>query len=100
MSATFEGFRAGGLASTLPAQFFTEVLPGIEDADELRVTAYALYAIARKAPLMLRASAMAAEEPLARCYEHRGAPRIVRGALDAAVARGVLVALDLDDGDA
>ena len=58
MSADFEGFRAGGRAATLPAQFFTEVLPCIDDPDELRVAAYALYAIARpgKPLLALRGS--------------------------------------------
>lgn len=101
MSATFEGFRAGALATTLPAQFFTEVLPAIEDADELRVTLYALYAIARagKPLLALRASEIAAEEPLARLFATRGGAQAVRRCLDAAVARGVLLALPLEDGD-
>ena len=100
--AAFEGFRAGARASTLPAQFFTEVLPGIDDADELRVTVYALYAIARpgRALLVLRGREIAAEEPLARWYATRGGAAAVRRALDAAVARRVLLALDLEDGDA
>ena len=46
---SFAGFRTGGLAVTLPAQFFVELLPAIEDEAELRVTLYALYAIARTA---------------------------------------------------
>ncbi len=97
--AAFEGFRAGGRASTLPAQFFTEVLPGIEDPDELRVTAYALYAIARpgKPLFALRGSEIAAEEPLARFYVTRGGAATVRRALDAAVERGVLIALGIED---
>lgn len=101
MSATFEGFRAGARASTVPAQFFTEVLPEIEDADELRVTLYALYAITRpgRPMLAMRASEMAAEEPLARLFAHRGGAAAVRRALDAAVERGVLLGLRLDDGD-
>ncbi len=32
----FEGFRAGQRAQSIPVQFFTEVLPQIEDPDELR----------------------------------------------------------------
>jgi len=100
MSATFEGFRAGARASTLPAQFFTEVLPEIDDADELRVTLYALYAITRPGrPLLaMRASEMAAEEPLARLFAQRGGASAVRRGLEAAVARGVLLGLPLDGG--
>lgn len=102
VNAPFEGFRAGARAATLPAQFFTELLPAIDDADELRVTLYALYAIARPGrPLLaLRASAIAAEEPLARLFATRGGAATVRRCLDAAVARGVLLALPLADGDA
>jgi DnaD/phage-associated family protein len=99
---TFPGFRTGARAATLPAAFFTEVLPEIEDPDEVRVTAYALYAIARpgKSLMAMRASELAAEEPLARWFAHRGGSEAVRRALDAAVARGVLLSLRLEDGDA
>ena len=102
MSAAFEGFRAGARASTLPAQFFTEVLPEIEDVDELRVTLYALYAITRpgRPMLAMRASEMAAEEPLARMFAQRGGASTVRRCLDAAGARGVLLVLPLEDGEA
>lgn len=102
MTAPFEGFRAGARATTLPAQFFTEVLPAIEDADELRVTLYALYAITRPGQpiLAMRARTMAAEEPLARLFETRGGAAAVRRVLDAATARGVLLSLPLEDGDA
>jgi DNA replication protein len=101
MTARFEGFRAGARASTLPAQFFTEVLPEIEDADELRVTLYALYAITRPGRTMLamRASEMASEEPLARLFAQRGGEAAVRRGLQAAADRGVLLALPLEDGD-
>ena len=101
MSAPFEGFRAGARASTLPAQFFTEVLPEIEDADELRVTLYALYAITRpgRPMLAMRASEMANEEPLARVFAQRGGASAVRRSLEAAANRGVLLSLALDDGD-
>jgi len=99
-AAAFAGFRAGGRATAVPSQFFTEVLPGIEDADELRVTLYALYAITRPgSPPAMRASVIAAEEPVARAFAHHGGPAAVRMAVEAAVARGVLHALALDDGD-
>ena len=102
MTPVFEGFRTGARASTLPAQFFTEVLPEIEDADELRVTLYALYAITRpgRPQLVMRASEMAREETLARMFAERGGVTAVRRCLDAAAARGALLALALDDGDA
>lgn len=97
----FGGFRAGARATAIPAQFFTEVLPGIESAEELRVTLYALYAITRPGTLpVMRASAIAAEEPMARVFAHHGGAKAVRAALDAAVARGVLRSLALEDGDA
>ena len=91
MTAPFEGFRTGARASTLPAQFFTEVLPEIDDAAELRVTLYALYAITRAGrPLLaMRASELAHEEPLARLFVDRGGAATVRRCLDAAAARGV-----------
>lgn len=98
---TFAGFRAGGRATAIPSQFFTEVLPGIEDVGELRVTLYALYAITRPGgPPVMRASAIAAEEPIARAFAHHGGAVAARAALDAAVARGVLRSLALEDGDA
>ena len=101
-SAPFEGFRAGARATMLPAQFFTELLPFIDDADELRVTLYALYAIARpgRTLLAMRASEMASEEPLARLFASRGGAAAVRRRLEAAAARGVLLVLALEDGDA
>ena len=101
MTAPFEGFRAGALATTLPAQFFTEVLPQIEDADELRVTLYALYAIPRPGRPMqaARVSEIANEEPLARLFATRGGVDAVRRHLEAATRRGVLLALPLEDGD-
>lgn len=100
--APFEGFRTGARAATFPAQFFTEVLPTIDDPVELRVTVYALYAIPRPGrPLAaMRGNEIAAEEPMARWFAHRGGGAAVRAGLDAAVARGVLLSLPLEDGDA
>lgn len=96
----FEGFRAGQRATAIPVQFFTEVLPGIEDPTELRVTLYALYAIPRPGRLAtLRVSALAAEAPLARVLGE-GALEATRAAVTAASARGVLLLLPLEDGDA
>jgi DnaD/phage-associated family protein len=99
-TAPFEGFRAGQRAQAIPVQFFTEVLPEIEDPDELRVTLYALYALNRPARrAALRVSELATEAPLARVYGDR-APDAVRGAVRAASERGVLIEVPLADGDA
>ena len=96
----FGGFRAGARATAIPSQFFTEMLPGIEDVAELRVTLYALYAITRPGSLpVMRVSAIASEEPMARAFAHHGGLTAVRAALDTAVARGVLRSLALEDGD-
>jgi len=101
MTAPFEGFRAGGLATTLPGQFFTEVLPEIEDADELRVTLYALYAIPRagRAVHAMRATEMANEYPMQLMFDANKSQGLVRVHLEAAARRGVLLALPLADGD-
>jgi len=93
----FEGFRAGQRATTLPVQFFTELLETIEDPDELRVTLYALYAIPRPGRShALRVSALAAEAPLARHYGERAA-EVVRRAVGLAAERGTLLTLGLDN---
>ncbi|MQC18259.1 MAG: DnaD domain protein [Chloroflexi bacterium] len=94
---TFEGFRTGQRATTLPVQFFTELLETIDDPDELRVTLYALYAIPKPGrPHALRASALAAEAPLARHYGER-AVEVVERAVALAAERGTLLTLGLDD---
>lgn len=97
----FGGFVSGGAAITLPAQFFVEVLPEIEDEAELRATLYALYAIGRtRGPLRaVRASDLAAETPLARAFAHRGGAEAIEAALERAAARGTLLACPLADGD-
>ncbi len=97
---SFEGFRAGQRATAIPVQFFTEVLPHIEDPDELRVTLYALYAIPRPGRVAaMRVSALAAEAPLARAFGDR-AFEATRAAVEASAARGVLLLAPIEDGDA
>jgi DNA replication protein len=94
---TFEGFRAGQRATTLPVQFFTELVETIAAPDELRVTLYALYAIPKPGrPHALRVSALAAEAPLARHYGDR-AVEVVARAVALAAERGTLLTLGVDD---
>ncbi|MEE8337948.1 MAG: DnaD domain protein [Dehalococcoidia bacterium] len=97
----FAGFVTGGAATTLPAQLFVDVLPEIEDEAELRVTLYALYAIARRRGPLRAVSAreLASEAPLARSFERLGGVEAVAPALAQAAARGTLLACPLDDGD-
>lgn len=45
---SFNGFPQGKIATTrIPSQFFKELLPQIDDLDELKVTLYALWQITR-----------------------------------------------------
>lgn len=97
----FEGFVAGGAATTLPSQFFVELLPEIDDEAELRVTLYALYAIGRqRGPLRaVRASDLASEAPLRRALAVCGGDDALAPAIERAAARGSLLTLALDDGE-
>ncbi len=63
----FSGFVAGSRATVLPTAFFTEVLPGIEDEAELRVTLYLFYALGRRKgyPRFVTRSELEALAPLA-----------------------------------
>lgn len=101
-AGSFAGFVTGGAATTLPAQFFVEVLPAIEDEAELRVTLYALYAIQRQRGSLraVRRSALAAEAPLQEVLARLGGGPVLELALAAAVARGTLLTCELEDGDA
>ena len=97
----FEGFVAGGAATTLPSQFFAELLPQIDDEAELRVTLYAMYAIGRqRGPLRaVRASDLAGEAPLRRALTTFGGDEALGPAVERAAARGSLLTLALDGGD-
>ncbi len=98
----FEGFRTGAPAVTLPAQFFADLLPQIDDSAELRVTLVALFAIQRRRGALraVRRSELAAEPALLGALEWHGGGAAIETALAAAVARGGLLACDLEDGDA
>ena len=97
----FEGFVTGGRATTLPWQFFVELLPRIDDEAELRVTLYALFAIERQRGRLrtVRASQLATEEPLRRALAGCGGDAALAPAIERASARGSLLTLALDDGD-
>ena len=49
MTAAFKGFTRGKAHNTaIPAQFFSELLPQIDDAAELKVTLFCMYALQQK----------------------------------------------------
>ncbi len=97
----FAGFPAGARATAIPSAFFSELLPLIEDADELRVTLYVIYALGRRKgyPRFVTARELRAEAPLLASLGDGGdedtMARLERG-LDGAFERGGLLRLDVD----
>jgi DNA replication protein len=98
-TGSFPGFAAGARATAVPSAFFSELLPQIEDADELRVTLYVIYALGRRKgyPRFVTEAELGAESPLyAALGDGEDAPPRAHRALEAAVARGSLLRLDLE----
>jgi DnaD/phage-associated family protein len=97
----FEGFPAGARAIAIPNLFFTALLPRIDDPAELAVTVYFFFAQARKKgqPRFLTYAELAADESLAAALVSLGEGALRRG-LDAAVERGTLLSLVLEQSGA
>ncbi|SRR5579885_820839 len=102
----FSGFPAGKNPSVpLPEQFFTALLPEIEDYAELKVTLHLFWLLAQKrgTPRCASERELAADPILRRSLRRKGDPRPpeerLRAGLELAVARGTLlcVRLRLDD---
>jgi DNA replication protein len=97
----FAGFPAGGRATVIPSTFFSELLPRIEDPDELRVTLYAFYALGRRKgyPRFVTRTELLAEAPLLASLGDGGEPlaheRLARGLL-LSVERGTLLAVEVE----
>jgi DNA replication protein len=93
----FEGFPAGARAVAIPSLFFTAVLPRIDDPAELVVTVYFFFAHARKKgqPRFLTFGELAADGSLAAALGSLPEGGLRRG-LDAAVQRGTLLRLALE----
>jgi len=97
--STFAGFPAGARATAIPSVFFSELLPQIEDEDELRVTLYLFYALGRRKgyPRFVTEAELLAEAPLyAALGDGDEAPGRARKGLSAAVSRGSLLRLELE----
>jgi DNA replication protein len=102
----FSGFPAGKQPLIpIPAAFFSELLPQIDDLGELQVTLYAFWALTRREGRFryLQRSEMAADESLMAALERPGLqPEAALGeALERAVVRGTLlhVTLELASGE-
>jgi len=92
----FSGFPSGKLAVTpLPNLFFTELVPAITDAAELKVTLHIFWLIAnaKSRTQFVTASELRADRTLAQSL---GADELPR-ALEAAVTRGTLLKLGGED---
>ena len=103
----FRGFPAGARAVPLPAALFTTLLPAMDDPAELLVTLYAASAVQRQRrfPRVVAVGALRAEralvEVLSRMLPQEDVDVSFARGLDAAVARGTLLALrgQRDDGE-
>src|SRR5215207_7813440 len=100
VQAKFKGFPSSARETSVPNALFTELLPLIEDVDELRVTLYAVYALGRHKgyPRFVTELELAADAALMASLDEDESPeasrlRLARG-LDAAVERGALLRLD------
>jgi DnaD/phage-associated family protein len=97
----FAGFASGARATAVPSALFSELLPLIEDADELRVTLYVVYALGRRKgyPRFVTERELRAEAPLMASLGDGGDPlsaeRLRRG-VELAVERGSLLRVDVE----
>jgi len=103
--SAFQGFVAGKTRLTpLPDQFFSELLPQVDDLDELKATLYLLWFVRRMRgyPRYMTLREMQAESVVLAALDD-GAGDIARAqarlcqAVDRAVARGALLRLKIDD---
>ena len=99
---SFTGFPSSAQATAVPSAFFTELLPSLDDADELRLTLYVFYALGRRKgyPSFLTETELLSEAPLLESLSHSGSEpesqlrRAVRKAVERGSLLGVRVAVD------
>ena len=90
---TFSGFPSGKVRIVrLPEPFFTDLLPLIDDLDELKITLYAFYRLSQQGGTTpyLRHRALVSDPALAESLGGTGGAA-VEAALDRAVERGTLL---------
>ena len=102
MTATFKGFTRGKAQNiAIPAQFFSELLPQIDDAAELKVTLFCMYALQQKEAgyRYLRYDEFLANEDLMSglgvLNESADPAEILDAALDKAKKRGTLLMAEI-----
>ncbi len=99
----FAGFPAGGRATAVPSLFFSQLMPLIEDAAELRVTLYVIYALSRRKgyPRFVTERELRAEAPLMASLSDGSdvvAHEALRRGLDLATERLSLLRVDVEHG--
>jgi DNA replication protein len=99
----FKGFPEGRLRTTpIPEIFFNELLPAIDHLGELKISLYAMWALARKPGTFqyLRRSEMLTDELLLRSLaeDEKDAEQALDEALGRAVKRGTLLETSLELG--
>jgi len=88
------GFPNSGLATAVPNQFFSRVLPQIEAVEELIVSLYFFFAqhLKRRSPRFLTSRELAADAALARALDRLGhGEEALEHGLDLSVWRGTLL---------
>jgi DnaD/phage-associated family protein len=80
------GFANSGLATAIPSQFFSRILPQIESAEELVVSLYFFFAqqLKRRSPRYMTKRELAADATLARTLSHL----VAQGPVSHLVAQG------------
>ncbi len=97
----FSGFPAGKTRTTpVPNLFFVELLPQIDDLDELRLTLYCFWRLALKEGRLrhVRRSELQQDETLLDSFQQPGEVALAQ-ALERACARGTLLHVVLEDAD-
>ena len=97
----FGGFPSGARATAVPSVFFSELLPLIEDGDELRVTLYVVYALGRRKgyPRFVTERELHAEAPLMASLGDGGdamSQERLRHGVELAVERGGLLRVEVE----
>ncbi len=100
--ATFAGFPGGKLRMTaVPAQFFTDLLPQIDDLGELKISLYAIWLLDRQEGKIryFRLADCLGDETLVRGFDREAerARGCIVDALERAVRRGLLLKVEFEE---
>jgi len=97
--AKFEGFRTGSKAVAIPVEFFSELLPALNNAIEIRVVLHVIYMIFRKSGRIRAVSfdEIANEAPLKLALVEDVYRFQIKEALDKGVQVGALLECKLSD---